>query len=249
MTALGLWWQVLQHTDKRFVLVEQLLPTLRELAAAASARHPTFGSTSTAAAPATEAAADGSAPSSPVVVGMAAPVTVGDGGVHGPQGSFRLKPASELSESWLQYREPVSLWLESTYTGATEPVERPPEAWCATVVVECETGEQCLQLMRKIQQGIEVGDPESEAYAKLKMQRIENKFAPECMHPTHLRSVECEMLLTTGGQLLCILVQVQHRELLAHYRQGYSHHYDSSSLGHARARPSTRSSSRCSSSS
>ena len=43
-------------------------------------------------------------------------------------------PNTQKSQAEITYRDPVILWLQSTYPGATEPAERPPEAWVASTL-------------------------------------------------------------------------------------------------------------------
>ena len=65
-------------------------------------------------------------------------------------------PGIPSDHYWLTYRDPIAVWLNSTYAGVTEPPEPIPEAWCATCSIECETADQCLQVLRRLQQGIEL---------------------------------------------------------------------------------------------
>ena len=56
----------------------------------------------------------------------------------------------------LTYRDPVSLWIASTYAGASEPTEGVAEAWVAKFVLRCDEAEQCLGFVRRLMAGFEM---------------------------------------------------------------------------------------------
>ena len=188
--ALGLWYQVLQHTDEKYLQVERYQPVLMYI----------LGT-------------------------LAAATNIREFALQVDDATGRPIPGTEKSQPPLEFRDPVDLWLHSTYAGATEPAERPPEAWIATATMKCETGEQCLQLIRRLVSGIEV-EVGAEA-ATLVMLDLKNTFSQEKYHPTHLRNAACHMKLTFRGVSVAVNVQVEHQELLRTFvQQNYAVHND-----------------------
>ena len=136
---------------------------------------------------------------------------------------------SAKAEAPLVYREPVALWLDCTFPGATEPTEEQPPAWCASVVVRCATGEQCKEFIKVLLTSPEVdlADELGGGTSSVQLLSLKNGFAPESHHPTHLRNASCHVLFTTPTRSIAIQLQVEHKDLLEHYETaGYHAHYD-----------------------
>ena len=147
-----------------------------------------------------------------VLGSLAAAVGIRDLALQVDESTGRPIPGSEKAQPSLTYRDPVELWLASTYAGATEPTERPPEPWVASALMRCDTGEQCLGLMRRLVAGVEIAvGTEAATFAML---GLKNAFNPEFHHPTHLRNASCTMKLTFRGASIVVNVQVEHREML-----------------------------------
>ena len=111
--------------------------------------------------------------------------------------------AAELAE--ITYREPVALWLDSTYPGATEPTDEPPLAWVATLLVRCKGGDQLISFVKLLAQGAQL-EIDGEVII-LKTLSLTNHFNPDTMHPTHLRSVSCSVLVAATGLTMAVRVQ------------------------------------------
>ena len=198
MPALGLWSQCIRLVDQRYYDAEMLAPKLL------------------------------------TAIGRLAGVTGISSLAPKRHPDFAGLPPGLREEEWLPGsagetaalvpRNPVALWLDCTYPGATEPTEEPPPAWCATVLVKCHTGDQCVRFLTLITQGVDMeieGEP-----ARLTMLGLQNKCSPDELHPTHRRSVACHMLFTTLAGSMAILVQVEHRDLIEHYQTSkYDLHY------------------------
>ena len=176
--AQGLWYQIIQHADEKYLAVEHYVPVMMY-----------------------------------VLGTLAAAVGIRDLALQVDEATGRPIPGSEKSQPGLTYRDPVDLWLASTYPGATEPAERPPTAWVASALMRCDSGDQCLGLIRRLVAGVEVAVG-NEA-ATFTMLGLKNAFDPEFNRPTHLRNASCHMLLTFRGSSVAVNVQVEHKELLA----------------------------------
>ena len=132
------------------------------------------------------------------------------------QGTAPTKPE-------LTWRNPIDLWAESTYATAAEPTELPPESWVISLLIKCEQADQCLFLLRRLTQGIEVALDGDDLLCTIVNMR--NGF--ESLHPTHLRSASCHMLLTYRGYTLAFMLNVEHKDLLDYYDTASYHlHYD-----------------------
>ena len=138
-------------------------------------------------------------------------------------------PFSAPSKPELTYREPVSFWLDATFPGATEPAELPPLPWCATLTIKCATGEQVKEMIKLLLSNPEYEVAEEVApcgVASLRMLALKNTFSPEAHQPTHLRNAACHMILTAGTRQVAILLQIEHRDLLAtHENAKYLTHH------------------------
>ena len=175
--APGLWYQITQYCDEKYLQVERYMPVLMY-----------------------------------VLGTLAAATGIKDIALQVDEATGRPIPGTEKSQPEVTYRDPVILWLHSTYPGATEPAERPPEAWVASALMKCDTADQCHHLMKRLVSGIEVEVGAEAAY--FTMLGLKNTFNPESNHPTHLRNASCHMLLTFRGVAVAVQVQVEHKDLL-----------------------------------
>ena len=79
--------------------------------------------------------------------------------------------------------------------------------------------------MRRLVAGVEVEVGAEAAY--FTMLGLKNTFTHDNNIPTHLRNASCHMILSAGARDVAILLQVEHRDLLATYeREGYLTHYN-----------------------
>ena len=118
----------------------------------------------------------------------------------------------------------MAVWLDSTYHGASEPAQKPPEAFCATAVLKCPSAEACLAMLKRLREGVDVlmDENDEESQATLDVLVLRNTFAQESQHPTHLRNASLHMLLCHRGTCVAVMVQVEHTELLSYYQDvGY----------------------------
>ena len=141
------------------------------------------------------------------------------------EGSGQSIPGTARARPELTFRDPVTVWLNSTYATAAEPTERPPVPWCTMARMRCETAEQVVQLCKRLQRSIALtfdGMP-----ATLTMIDLKNTFTPDCHHPTHHRSAMFQMLLSFNEEYSVLLVQVEHVDLLQQYHaKAVSTHYE-----------------------
>jgi hypothetical protein len=205
MPAQGLWCQAVRVVDAKYSAVAKQTPLLME-ALARLAGFAGLETTSKVPALGLKRHPDfvGGAPS------LAATTWVAHSAGEAPE---------------LTYRDPIALWLESTYPGATEPTEQPRPAWVASVSLRGKTGEQCVTLLKTILQGAEFEvDNEPTLLTPLSLQ---NTFHPEALHPTHVRRATCHTLLSTRAGSIAVNLVVEHRELAEQYeKQGYAAHYN-----------------------
>ena len=203
----GLWYQVIQICDPKYQTMQEMVPTLGELLAnaASSVGIKKFGVNANSIVEEEEEGDEE------------------DG--EEDEGNDMGASTAGSTPTWFTYRDPVGLWINSTYAGATEPTERLPEPWCAKARMVCQNGDQVLNLLKRLQQSVELKiDGET---VTLAVQSLNNAFNPESLHPTHLRNVECDMLLTYGDITVAVLVQVEHTDLLTLFDESkYHRHYD-----------------------
>ena len=126
----------------------------------------------------------------------------------------------------IEYRNPVSLWLEGTFlSGAAEPAE-PLVAWCASVTLRCKTGEQCNQLLRQLVDSIEL-ELHGE-HLLLTPLELCNRFKKANAHPSHLRFASIHVLISSEKRgSMPVMINIEHQELVARYEMmKYAVHYD-----------------------
>ena len=152
--------------------------------------------------------------------------------MHEQSGHYLPGSAREVPRT--TYRNPVALWIESTYpVGAEAPAsELPP--WSISATISCETCEQCVELLRRMVDGIQV-ETESEMIALTPLD-VWNSFALATAHPTHRRNALCHMLLTRFNKLqlaeakatsLSVMIEVEHKVLSSTSASlGYTVHYN-----------------------
>ena len=120
------------------------------------------------------------------------------------------------------FRDPVSLsiGLSANRPGAVAL----PKAWCVSVLLKCDTDEQCLSVLKKLMQGIDEEDTADGA--RLDLIRMENRFSPANQHPSHRRYAACFMRFTCGSDEMVIQVRVEMKVLHEHYEDSeYDAHY------------------------
>ena len=187
--AHGLWYQITQHCDDKYLQVERYMPVLMY-----------------------------------VLGTLAAATGIRDLALQVDEGTGRPMPNTQKKLPQISHRDPVILWMHSTYPGATEPAEHPPEAWVASALMKCDSGEQCVQLIKRLVSGIEV-EVGAEA-ALFTMLGLKNSFTPEHNHPTHLRNASCHMLLTFRNVSVAVQVQVEHKDMLATFDSNKYHRHN-----------------------
>ena len=142
--------------------------------------------------------------------------------IHEVTGKFTPGSAPEIPK--LTYRNPVELWVEGTSISGVESVETLP-TWCACVTMRGDTGEQCLELLRRMRSGVEL-----ELNGELLMLSpldIRNCFGLANAHPTRLRKASCSMLLT-GEKLgsFAVMIEIEHTEIWRTFQaSGCMQHY------------------------
>ena len=221
--ANGLWHQVIQQVDPVYARMEHLVPTLMRLL---DKSIEGLGiDLYRAATGETDDGVEGDGNNADLelnaIAGAPAPAAAE------MMAARRERLALERDPSpWMTFRDPVDMWLSSTYAGTTEPAGHHPEVWCATWVVTCNSADQCIKLLQRLQQGVELslgGEPS----ASLTLQSLTNKFTPETLHPTHLRNALCDMLLTVGEASVAVIVRVEHNDLVRLFTEANFHlHYD-----------------------
>ena len=70
--------------------------------------------------------------------------------------SLRWRGCRRSRRSRLHANAPPLCPTHDRYATAVEPAERPLEAFVATVQLRCETGEQVVQLIKRLARGIEL---------------------------------------------------------------------------------------------
>ena len=138
--------------------------------------------------------------------------------------SGQVIPGSAPNVPELVYRDPVALWINSTYATATEPTDKAPEAFVATARIRCNNCEQVLNYLRRLTQGVEViVDGDALLFTMLTMR---NAYAPDMLCPTHQRNASCHMLLQFKGEGVAVMVELEHKEIAARYKQAdFDLHY------------------------
>ena len=142
-------------------------------------------------------------------------------------------PAGLMQTSTTTFRDPVMLWMDVCNTE-----DELVSAWPASLTLLCETGDQCLTLLKKLLTAASGGSVASESNrgmllqtwdhagmpAELAVLRADNHFAPSSYHPLHLRSATCYVQLTYGGAQLVYRVQIGHRVMFEQYAP-FEKHY------------------------
>ena len=127
-------------------------------------------------------------------------------------GQYVARSAKSLPP--VKYRNPVDLWIEATHAqGSSEPVEALP-AWCATLTLRTDTGDQSVELVRQMLAGIEIemkGD-----LISFKILELQNQFNSGSAHPTHLRKCFVHMLFTSEkAGSVPVRIEIEHKDLVA----------------------------------
>ena len=125
VVASGLWHQVLQANDHRYLRLEGYHSP------AAGINYPGF---------------------EPQLLHL---VMVAATSAGAAANALQASPPSTVEMPTLAYCNPVAFWLETTFVGnGDESFEKLP-MWCASVTLQCKSTEECLELLRQLTKGVE----------------------------------------------------------------------------------------------
>ena len=184
VTAAGLWYQVLQTTEDRYLMLDGIN------------------------SPAAELFYPGFIPQLMHLLGVAA---AGAGiAAHALQKDAQTDkylPQSAAVTPTLVYENPVALWLQTTFVGSTDSSEVLP-AWCASVTLRAKSTEQCIEVFRLLTRGVEA--ELNDDILILTLLELHNRYDTSKAHPAHVRNMSLHMLLTgekIGSEPFVIIIE------------------------------------------
>ena len=192
VTASGLWYQVLQTTEDRYLYLDGII------------------------APSAQLFYKGFIPQLTHLLGVAAAgAGIAAYALKKDAQTDKFLPQSAAETPTLVYCNPVALWLESTFIGSADTSEVLP-TWCATVTLRAKSTEQFIELLRILTRGVEA-ELNGELLT-LTLLELHNRFNTSKAHPAHLRNMSLHMLVTgekVGSEPL--LVVIEHDTIMTLY--------------------------------
>ena len=139
----------------------------------------------------------------------------------------------KVSASDVKYRNPVDLWIESTFLGGKEAEAEVLPIYCASIVLRLDDGQHCVSILSQLMSTVK-----GELKGKLCSMSVigaQNRFNAKEAHPSHLRSCSLQLLLTSEGRgSTPVRIVIEHKALNATYhsqeefKQAYDFFWDRS---------------------